>query len=421
MTEISMEAIRLFQRSRFFRGLTERQMRELIPLVRKIQFDAGDYIVHEGDLANDLFVILEGEVDVIKKEPSSEQRHRLTKLTQEDIFGEMSLIEQGTHSATVRAVKPTTLLALSINEARMLSSEKSNYERLRQKMRGIIEEIDFLSREQPTYFKLSTNLATELSLRLRQANEVTVDSLKGQLHEARSRVAMGSFMINVLTMLVLYVFSLKAISTFGEEGLSTAIISVPLIVLFACGLIVMMKSHGYPLSFYGLTRKNWKRSAFEGVLISIPLIALCTLIKWFLITFIEGFEGVRLFSFTLGINSDYLGKVPLFVIVILPLIYLLFTPLQELISRGALQSSLEEFLVGAHKQWWAILLSNLLFSVTHLHVSFEMALAVFIPGLAWGWLYSRQRSLVGVSVSHMVVGSFAFYILGVQGVLTVNP
>ena len=421
MTEISLDILKLFQKNRFFRGLSDRQMRELMPLVRKIVVNAGEYIVHEGDLANDLFVIVEGEVDVIKKEPLSDQRHRLTNLKVEDIFGEMALIEHGMHSATVRANKPTTLLALSITDARTLSSEKTVYRSLIDKMKVVIAEVETLSREQPTYSKLSSNLASELSLRLRQANEVTVDSLRGQLHEAKTRVQMGSFMINVLAMIVLYVFSLKAISGIGEEGISTAIISIPLILLFAGGLFFMMKSHGFQYSFYGVTLKNWKRASLEGVIAAVPLIGLCTLVKWFMITFLAGFEGIPLFHFTVGINPGYVEKVPTFVVLALPILYLLFTPLQELIARGALQSSLNEFLVGPNKKWWAILVSNLLFCATHLHVSIGMAFAVFIPGLVWGWLYTRQRSLVGVSISHMLVGGYAFYVLGVQGVLTVNP
>ncbi len=421
MTEISLEAVRLFQKNRFFRGLTDKQMHELIPLVRKIHIREGETIVHEGDLASDLFVIVEGEVDVIKKEALSEQRHRLTKLGTEDIFGEMALIENGTHSATVCALIPTTLLALSIKDARSLSPERSAYSSLVRKMKEMIAEIELLSHEVPTYSKLSANLASELSLRLRRANEVTVDSLRGQLYEAKTRVRMGSFMINVLAMLILYVFSLKAISTFGTEGLSTAIISVPLIILFAAGLFFMMKSHGNTYSFYGVTLKNWKIAVLEGALASIPLIAFCTAVKWFMITFVPAFSGIPLFHITSGINPAFEEKAPLTLILILPMIYLLFTPVQELIARGALQSSLDEFLTGPNKKWWAILVSNLLFSVTHLHVSIGMAVAVFIPGLMWGWLYTRQRSLVGVSLSHMIVGGYAFYILGVQGVLTVNP
>jgi hypothetical protein len=38
-------------------------------------------------------------------------------------------------------------------------------------------------------------------------------------------------------------------------------------------------------------------------------------------------------------------------------------------------------------------------------------LLVFVPGLFWGWLYLRHQTLVGVSVSHLLIG------LWVTGVL----
>jgi CRP/FNR family cyclic AMP-dependent transcriptional regulator len=31
----------------------------------------------------------------------------------------------------------------------------------------------------------------------------------------------------------------------------------------------------------------------------------------------------------------------------------------------------------------------------------------FFTGLFWGWLYARQRGLVGVSVSHVLLGMWA--------------
>jgi membrane protease YdiL (CAAX protease family) len=51
--------------------------------------------------------------------------------------------------------------------------------------------------------------------------------------------------------------------------------------------------------------------------------------------------------------------------------------------------------------------------MTHLHMSFLFATLAFLPGLFWGWLFSRRRNLVGVTLSHAVVGGYVFFILGV--------
>jgi membrane protease YdiL (CAAX protease family) len=85
---------------------------------------------------------------------------------------------------------------------------------------------------------------------------------------------------------------------------------------------------------------------------------------------------------------------------------------QELIVRGALQSSLEMFLTGPRRVKNAILVSGLLFAALHIHIGFVLALVAFVPGLFWGVLYARKRNLIGVTLSHIAVGVYAFFILG---------
>jgi membrane protease YdiL (CAAX protease family) len=77
-----------------------------------------------------------------------------------------------------------------------------------------------------------------------------------------------------------------------------------------------------------------------------------------------------------------------------------------------MQTAFEEFLLGPYRRFLAILVANLVFSMTHVHLSTFFALLVFVPGLVWGWLYSRHRTLLGISVSHIVVGLVAFSIVG---------
>jgi len=93
-------------------------------------------------------------------------------------------------------------------------------------------------------------------------------------------------------------------------------------------------------------------------------------------------------------------------------LYATFAPIQELVARSGMQSSFEMFLTGKYKTWFSIFLSTLLFSSTHLHVSFILAVLVFPLGLFWGWLYSRYPTLVGVAASHVLIGSFGLFIVG---------
>jgi membrane protease YdiL (CAAX protease family) len=91
---------------------------------------------------------------------------------------------------------------------------------------------------------------------------------------------------------------------------------------------------------------------------------------------------------------------------------LIVVPLQEFVARGSLQGPLEEFLSSKYKVLLAILVSNLLFSTMHLFMSLEIALLTFIPGVYFGWLYSRTHNLLGVWIAHAIVGTIGLSIVG---------
>jgi CRP/FNR family cyclic AMP-dependent transcriptional regulator len=88
-----------------------------------------------------------------------------------------------------------------------------------------------------------------------------------------------------------------------------------------------------------------------------------------------------------------------------------FAPFQELIYRGGVQGPLSHFLTGRGRSWLAIIGANIIFSAAHLYVSPGLAVMAFLAGLFWGWLYARQRGLIGVSVSHILLGFWAFEVV----------
>jgi hypothetical protein len=175
-----------------------------------------------------------------------------------------------------------------------------------------------------------------------------------------------------------------------------------------------MISSEYPLNFYGLTLKNWKWSLVEGILWSIPAMACTVLLKWIMIQ-------VRHLDVPLiqGYQEAFRNLSPTMIFILIAA-YLLLTPLQELVVRGGVQSSLQQFLSGKYRVMLAIIVSNLIFSMTHLHMSIAMGLFVLFYGIYWGFLYARQGNLVGVSVSHLLVGGFGFFVVGVDAILGVH-
>jgi len=101
-------------------------------------------------------VIYRGAVEVLKSDPDADDPlgKRIAVLKVGDVFGEMELIDMQRRSATVRAMEPVSVLALS------------NGDMLR------IYESDM-----PTFTLIVMNLARELSRRLRNLDTLAAHYL----------------------------------------------------------------------------------------------------------------------------------------------------------------------------------------------------------------------------------------------------
>jgi CRP/FNR family cyclic AMP-dependent transcriptional regulator len=75
-------------------------------------FKPGAVIFQEGDRGEELYIIIEGEVEIRKSTYTSSSK-TLISLGQGDIFGEMAIIEKKARSATAVATKPTRLLIMN--------------------------------------------------------------------------------------------------------------------------------------------------------------------------------------------------------------------------------------------------------------------------------------------------------------------
>jgi CRP-like cAMP-binding protein len=98
-------------RSTLFEGMSEDLVREMVEAFKTKRVDAGKTIVKQGNKGRGLYVIMTGEVDVTRDDGEGE--HSVSRLREGEVFGEMSLLYSEPASATVTAVKSTTLLMLS--------------------------------------------------------------------------------------------------------------------------------------------------------------------------------------------------------------------------------------------------------------------------------------------------------------------
>jgi CRP-like cAMP-binding protein len=146
-------------------------------------FGAGAVIFKEGDDGGEMYIIIQGLVE-IRKSTGSASSKILTTLKKGDMFGEMAIIERQPRSATAVAVQPTRVLVL--NEKLYDSMIGSNPDFARRMNKVLSERI----RRADAIIQniLTTNRQNQLWSGLVQyARESGVSTFKG------SRVAVAQF------------------------------------------------------------------------------------------------------------------------------------------------------------------------------------------------------------------------------------
>lgn len=101
----------LFQKIEIFAALTTFEIEPIAALASEISLDDDTKILTEGDMADAFYIIVKGKVMVSKKASDGSDRF-IAHLTEGDLFGEMSLLDNFQRSATVSTVGPVTLLKI---------------------------------------------------------------------------------------------------------------------------------------------------------------------------------------------------------------------------------------------------------------------------------------------------------------------
>jgi len=94
-----------------FKDLAEAHLAALALRLRERRLGKGEILFRQGDPGRELFLIREGSV-VISKPVLGRVEQVLARMGPGDFFGEMSLFDESTRSATVQAETKTVLLSL---------------------------------------------------------------------------------------------------------------------------------------------------------------------------------------------------------------------------------------------------------------------------------------------------------------------
>lgn len=132
-----------------FGGMDDETLAVLAKELPTQHVEAGDLVVEEGDTSQEMFVVVGGELEVVKRGVHG-QDVRVALFGPGDWFGDMAILDVQPRSATVRSVAPTMLIRVTA------------------------EHVDRLlyRRDLKAYALFLMNVARELSRRLRVADGI---------------------------------------------------------------------------------------------------------------------------------------------------------------------------------------------------------------------------------------------------------
>lgn len=141
-----------------FSGLDDDQIEQMIAVMTIREFDTNDVVMHEGESGTEIYILLEGEVEISKSlvlpqwvQSAQNQEKALIRLSEKQFpfFGEMSMFgDKATREASIKATKA----------CRMACIEKD----------VLIAEI---KKDPQIGSVIYQNIASELVKRLRKANK----------------------------------------------------------------------------------------------------------------------------------------------------------------------------------------------------------------------------------------------------------
>ncbi len=390
MSESSSPKLFAFlKQNELFADLTEEELHSLTPFLRDEMFEKGQWLIREGEASQHLFIIRRGRAEVVKHEKDLKDPQIIGVLEPGDWVGEMAHIERSPRSASVRAFDAVEAVVL------------------------LLEELSDSAEHRSVYHKIAPKLTRRISQRLRKTDDTLVQTLKDKLLLLQSNNQASKMIIYTMILFAIFFNVIAAYNNYAGSFRNTInLIFMPSsILLFGAGAVRLIQKSGYPLSFYGLTWHRWGQVAMEAVLATLPLLGLMTLLKWALLRNVPSFAEIPL----IALPSQNLS-----ILLIKTIFYLALCPVQELVARGVLQSSFTNFFQGENRVFYAILSSNILFEILHTANDLFLAVFSFIFGIFWGALFEYQRSLVGVTISHMMIGWWGIFGLDILS-LAPNP
>lgn len=142
-------------RFELFNGLNAMELQEIQKISTKVQYQKGDIITDATPKANDIYILIEGRVDIVSLNGVS-----LYRVSNGETFGELAVVSNVKRTAVAIAREDSWVLVLNLNH------------------------LESLGEQQPDiYRKVYRNIIQSLGIKLARANKL-IELLKSELAKA---------------------------------------------------------------------------------------------------------------------------------------------------------------------------------------------------------------------------------------------
>ena len=354
-----------------FEGLPDTTRAVLARCLVQQHFAPGQALVREGEAGDSLFFITQGRAEVRKRTEGVEGAQGaqgvprslvVNEMKAGEVLGDLSFLGGEPRSTTVVALEPTVTWCLA--RSTLLQQGEAGAAAAQ---------------------ALDARLAHVVAARLRRSTQGHADALAQRLAELQMRREFGRlFVATVAVVATAIVAALGVQALWPGLDPHSDLLNWGLLLAMALPMVVLVALSGRPLAEFGLTWAGGRRAALEGL-------------AW-------GVAGVLAIAVVLHFRASAGGgwtwQASLWA-------YPLHVVLQEFVSRGVIQGSLQRFL-DDRRGLVSVLLAALLFGLAHMVYGLAAVVVTFVSGIAFGAMYLRHGNLVGVCVLHAVLGLAAF-------------
>jgi len=117
-----MERLLSLQQVSLFSRMSLERLHAIERITQESEYVRGEVIMREGELGDELFCLVEGEVEVLRGAGTPDEMH-LNRLGPGAYFGEMAVLDGSPRSATIVAASPVRVLVLAGERLRELAQE----------------------------------------------------------------------------------------------------------------------------------------------------------------------------------------------------------------------------------------------------------------------------------------------------------